>query len=68
MKLYTNQSFLYYTSIFFLLQKEETAPNEKEVKTPKEMKKYLTASGPQSVSGHTGFLTFATLPPKFLRQ
>lgn len=40
-----------------------TAANAEESKAPKEVKKYLTSSNPQVLPGHTGFLTFATLPP-----
>jgi len=40
-----------------------TAANAEESKAPKEVKKYLTSSNPQTLPGHTGFLTFATLPP-----
>jgi len=39
------------------------ATNALESKAPKEVKKYLTSSNPQTLPGHTGFLTFATLPP-----
>ncbi|XP_017141137.1 tRNA (adenine(58)-N(1))-methyltransferase catalytic subunit TRMT61A [Drosophila miranda] len=41
----------------------QTTPSAEESKTPKELKKYLTSSNPQTLPGHTGFLTFATLPP-----
>ncbi|EDW98651.1 tRNA (adenine(58)-N(1))-methyltransferase catalytic subunit TRMT61A [Drosophila yakuba] len=40
-----------------------TAANAEESKAPKEVKKYLTSSNPQTLPGHTGFLTFASLPP-----
>ncbi|EDW67011.1 tRNA (adenine(58)-N(1))-methyltransferase catalytic subunit TRMT61A [Drosophila virilis] len=42
----------------------ERNPNDDiKSKEPKELKKYLTSSNPQVLPGHTGFLTFATLPP-----
>lgn len=49
----------------FLKQpKSNDAPtNSEESKASKEVKKYLTSSNPQVLPGHTGFLTFATLPP-----
>ncbi|XP_067619986.1 tRNA (adenine(58)-N(1))-methyltransferase catalytic subunit TRMT61A isoform X2 [Eurosta solidaginis] len=37
------------------------------LKTPKELKKLLTSSVPPTIPGHTGYLTFATLPPAFVR-
>ncbi|XP_055853337.1 tRNA (adenine(58)-N(1))-methyltransferase catalytic subunit TRMT61A [Episyrphus balteatus] len=48
---------------------EDTAQNEKKepIKTPKEMKKVLTSMAPLTLPGHTGYLTFATLPPVFAR-
>lgn len=51
---------------YFYLQKSEEADN-KDMKTPREQKKYLTAQTPITMQGHTGYLTFATLPPVFVR-
>lgn len=42
---------------------EANSNDDVKTKEPKELKKYLTASNPQVLPGHTGFLTFATLPP-----
>ncbi|XP_036325290.1 tRNA (adenine(58)-N(1))-methyltransferase catalytic subunit TRMT61A [Rhagoletis pomonella] len=42
---------------------EKTGP----AKTPKETKKLLTCSTPPTLPGHTGYLTFATLLPAFVR-
>lgn len=36
-------------------------------KNQRETKKYLTSSAPQTMPGHTGYLTFATMPPAFAR-
>lgn len=47
------------------LQKEES--DEKEPIKTREPKKFVTAQVPQTMPGHTGYLTFATLPPKFVR-
>lgn len=53
----------------FLKQKKEINCNEKDNanKTPKESKKILTCSAPPTLPGHTGYLTFATLPAAFVR-
>lgn len=50
---------------FLKAPKAAEANSNEDVKTkePKDLKKYLTASNPQVLPGHTGFLTFATLPP-----
>lgn len=56
---------LWFFSNFLCLQKDEL--NDKDQKHPKEMKKVLTSSLPQTMQGHTGFLTFASLPPAFAR-
>lgn len=48
------------------LDESEEDFNEKK-KQPKEIKKVLTSSSPQILPGHTGYLTFATLPPIFAR-
>lgn len=42
---------------------EANSIDDSKAKEPKELKKYLTSSCPQVLPGHTGFLTFATLPP-----
>lgn len=42
---------------------DSNSNDDVKTKEPKELKKYLTASNPQVLPGHTGFLTFATLPP-----
>ncbi|XP_055545155.1 tRNA (adenine(58)-N(1))-methyltransferase catalytic subunit TRMT61A [Wyeomyia smithii] len=47
--------------------KHKKTESDKETKTPKETKKYVTSSAPSSVAGHTGFLTVAELPPLFAR-
>lgn len=50
----------------FLKAPKSSEPNgndDSKTKEPKELKKYLTSSNPQVLPGHTGFLTFATLPP-----
>lgn len=44
-----------------------TDARKEAMKTPRETKKYVTTSTPQSMAGHTGYLTFATLPPIFAR-
>lgn len=49
----------------FLLQKEET--DDKDAIKTRDTKKYVAAQVPQTMPGHTGYLTFATLPPKFAR-
>lgn len=46
---------------------EETSAKLESAKTPKETKKVLTSSAPPTLPGHTGYLTFATLPPAFVR-
>jgi short subunit fatty acids transporter len=55
--------------IFLLIiissQKDELT--DMDQKHTKEMKKVLTSSMPQTMQGHTGFLTFATLSPEFAR-
>lgn len=38
---------------------------QNQQKTPKEIKRVLTSSASQTMPGHTGYLTFATLPPAF---
>lgn len=40
---------------------------KEQLKTPRETKRYVTSSAPQTMPGHTGYLTFATLPPLFAR-
>lgn len=57
------------TSIANANGEEDKSENEKKnsAKTPKEMKKVLTSMAPLSLPGHTGYLTFATLPPIFAR-
>ncbi|XP_053697974.1 tRNA (adenine(58)-N(1))-methyltransferase catalytic subunit TRMT61A [Sabethes cyaneus] len=47
--------------------KHKKTESDKETKTPKEMKKYITSSAPNSIAGHTGYLTVAELPPIFAR-
>lgn len=61
----------YYVHFFFLKISFQKSTDEIETnkdKTPKETKKYITSSMPQTMGGHTGYLTFATLPPLFVRQ
>lgn len=48
-------------------QKSADDTDNKDAKTPKEQKKYVTAQTPLTMPGHTGYLTFATLPPIFAR-
>ncbi|XP_062564781.1 tRNA (adenine(58)-N(1))-methyltransferase catalytic subunit TRMT61A [Armigeres subalbatus] len=50
----------------FLKHKKSDA-DTKDSKTPKETKKYITSSAPNSMAGHTGYLTVAELPPSFAR-
>lgn len=40
---------------------------ETNAKQEREIKKYLTSSAPPTMPGHTGYLTFATLPPIYAR-
>ncbi|XP_030376377.1 tRNA (adenine(58)-N(1))-methyltransferase catalytic subunit TRMT61A [Scaptodrosophila lebanonensis] len=47
--------------------KQPKSSSSEATKTPKELKKYLTSSNPQVLPGHTGFLTFATLPPNIAK-
>lgn len=49
-----------------MLQKAEETDG-KDVKTPKEQKKFVTTQTPFTMPGHTGYLTFATIPPVFGR-
>ncbi|KAI8129317.1 hypothetical protein FF38_13007 [Lucilia cuprina] len=50
---------------------EQDTTSDKDIsnlmKQPKETLKVLTSSAPPTQPGHTGFLTFATLPPAFAR-
>ncbi|XP_058986501.1 tRNA (adenine(58)-N(1))-methyltransferase catalytic subunit TRMT61A isoform X1 [Musca domestica] len=48
----------------FLKTEKDTSSSTKQ---PKETMKILTSSAPPTQPGHTGFLTFATLQPAFLR-
>lgn len=50
----------------FLKQKKSDT-DSKDAKTPKETKKYITSSAPNTMAGHTGYLTVAELPPLFAR-
>lgn len=54
--------------LFFVLefQKPEDV-DAKDLKTTKEQKKYVTTQTPFTMPGHTGYLTFATIPPLFAR-
>lgn len=56
---------------FYLLFQKSDSANGNGVnasdKIPKETKKYLTSNAPTTMPGHTGYLTFATLPPLFAR-
>lgn len=56
---------------FYLLFQKSDSENGNGVnasdKIPKETKKYLTSNAPTTMPGHTGYLTFATLPPLFAR-
>ncbi|KAM7361232.1 tRNA methyltransferase 61 [Cochliomyia hominivorax] len=52
-------------SLEFLKYKKPEEDNTD--KQPKETVKVLTSSAPPTQPGHTGFLTFATLPPAFAR-
>lgn len=56
---------------FYLLFQKSDSENCNGVnasdKIPKETKKYLTSNAPTTMPGHTGYLTFATLPPLFAR-
>lgn len=59
----------FYDKVWFFqktIDSEKEDNNEKK-KQPKEIKKVLTSSAPQILPGHTGYLTFATLPPIFAR-
>uniref|UniRef100_A0A182QCC9 tRNA (adenine(58)-N(1))-methyltransferase catalytic subunit TRMT61A n=1 Tax=Anopheles farauti TaxID=69004 RepID=A0A182QCC9_9DIPT len=47
--------------------KTKRTEGEKDTKTPRESKKYITSSAPNSMAGHTGYLTIAELPPLFAR-
>ncbi|XP_035782017.1 tRNA (adenine(58)-N(1))-methyltransferase catalytic subunit TRMT61A-like [Anopheles albimanus] len=49
----------------FLKTKKTT--EDKDAKTPRESKKYITSSAPNTMAGHTGYLTIAELPPLFAR-
>ncbi|XP_058447906.1 tRNA (adenine(58)-N(1))-methyltransferase catalytic subunit TRMT61A [Malaya genurostris] len=40
---------------------------DKDTKTPKDTKKYITSSAPNTTTGHTGYLTVAEFPPLFAR-
>ncbi|XP_037949297.1 tRNA (adenine(58)-N(1))-methyltransferase catalytic subunit TRMT61A [Teleopsis dalmanni] len=51
---------------FLKEEKPEVPPGEK-IKTPKETRKILSSSLPPTLPGHTGYLTFATLPPEYAR-
>lgn len=60
-----------YTHVISLQKPEEDDASDKDIlnviKQPKETVKVLTSSAPPTQPGHTGFLTFATLPPAFAR-
>lgn len=47
--------------------KHKKSESDKDTKTPKETKKYITSSAPNTIAGHTGYLTVAELPPLFAR-
>uniref|UniRef100_A0A182N6I3 tRNA (adenine(58)-N(1))-methyltransferase n=1 Tax=Anopheles dirus TaxID=7168 RepID=A0A182N6I3_9DIPT len=47
--------------------KTKRTEGEKDVKTPRESKKYITSTAPNTMAGHTGYLTIAELPPLFAR-
>lgn len=47
--------------------KHKKSESDKDNKTPKETKKYITSSAPNTIAGHTGYLTVAELPPLFAR-
>lgn len=47
--------------------KHKKSESDKDAKTPKETKKYITSSAPNTIAGHTGYLTVAELPPMFAR-
>lgn len=58
---------LYVFSSFKLFFQKPDDADAKDLKTPREQKKYVTAQTPLTMPGHTGYLTFATLPPSFAR-
>lgn len=63
-----NISLFFSSSACYTVKKStDDADNNKDAKTPKEQKKYLTTQTPLTMPGHTGYLTFATLPPIFAR-
>ncbi|XP_050085589.1 tRNA (adenine(58)-N(1))-methyltransferase catalytic subunit TRMT61A [Anopheles aquasalis] len=47
--------------------KTKKTSEDKDAKTPRESKKYITSSAPNTMAGHTGYLTIAELPPLFAR-
>lgn len=47
--------------------KHKKSESDKDAKTPKETKKYITSNAPNTIAGHTGYLTVAELPPLFAR-
>uniref|UniRef100_A0A182LX32 tRNA (adenine(58)-N(1))-methyltransferase catalytic subunit TRM61 C-terminal domain-containing protein n=1 Tax=Anopheles culicifacies TaxID=139723 RepID=A0A182LX32_9DIPT len=48
--------------------KTKRMDTDKDTKTPRESKKYITSSAPNTMAGHTGYLTIAELPPLFARK
>uniref|UniRef100_A0A182VQI1 tRNA (adenine(58)-N(1))-methyltransferase n=1 Tax=Anopheles minimus TaxID=112268 RepID=A0A182VQI1_9DIPT len=48
--------------------KTKRMDTDKDTKTPRESKKYITSSAPNTMAGHTGYLTIAELPPLFARM
>ncbi|KPJ17933.1 hypothetical protein RR48_07330 [Papilio machaon] len=48
----------------FFFQSSESPVEEK----PNSEKSYTVATWPTSTTGHTGYLTVATLPPTFIRK
>lgn len=51
------------TYLFLKFQTEDAGPNT----IWKEPKKVVSCQAPQTLAGHTGYLTVATLPPTFAR-
>ncbi|XP_031625876.1 tRNA (adenine(58)-N(1))-methyltransferase catalytic subunit TRMT61A [Contarinia nasturtii] len=51
----------------FVKTKKPDEAEAKDLKTPREQKKYVTTQAPFTMPGHTGYLTFATIPPLFAR-
>ncbi|XP_003436673.2 tRNA (adenine(58)-N(1))-methyltransferase catalytic subunit TRMT61A [Anopheles merus] len=49
------------------LKTKRTETDGKDMKTPRESKKYITSTAPNTMAGHTGYLTIAELPPLFAR-